>query len=91
MDQAYPAGASGASVARYGLFAAAGLFLLAAVQLYANAHPAGAVALLVLASLTALEGATNQRKGARATSRAVLVLAVGLALVALACAVLIVG
>lgn len=92
MDQAFsapgPAGASGGTAARYGLFAAAGLFLLTAVRLYANAHPAGAVALLVLASVTALEGATNRRAGARATHRSVLALLVGLALAALMWAVL---
>jgi hypothetical protein len=83
--------ASSGAAARYGLFAASGLLLVAAVRLVAYDLAAGAVALFALASVAALEGATNKRGGARATNRTVLTLLVGLVVIALVWAVLIVG
>lgn len=86
-----PMRASSGAVARYGLFAASGLFLLAAVRLYAYDLAAGAVALLALAAVAALEGATNKRGGERATNRTVLTVLVGLVVIALVWALFVVG
>ena len=83
--------ASSGAAARFGLFTANGLFLFVAVRLYSYDLAAGAVALLALASATALEAATNKRGEARATSWTVLTLLVGLVVVALIWGVLIVG
>lgn len=80
--------ASTGAVARYVLFTASGLFVFAAVRLYAYDVAAGAIALLALASGTALEGATNKRGAARATNLTVLRLLVGLLVIALAWAML---
>jgi hypothetical protein len=86
-----PMWASSGAVARYGLFSASGLFLFAAVWLWAYDVAGGALALLALAAVTALEGATNKRGGARATNLTVLTLLVGLLVIALVWAVFIVG
>lgn len=86
-----PTEAPGGAMARYGLFAASGLFLAAAVRLYAYDFAAGAMTLLALSLGTALEGATNKREGARATNPIALATLVGLALIAMVWAVLVVG
>jgi hypothetical protein len=83
--------ASSVAATRYGLFTASSFLLVAAVRLFAYDLAAGAVALLALASITALEGATNKRGEARATSRTALTLLVGLVVIALAWAGFVAG